>query len=93
MINVMSPKKKLLIYYGIWVAMGLGFLALAINVNSIFFIPLIGLMFVFGSSVMIIKCPNCGNKIMIRRQGLSKIPLVVRGWPPKACPDCGKPIS
>lgn len=89
----MSPKKKFLIYYGIWFALGLTLLGLAINIDSIFIIPLFGLMFVIGSLSMMIKCPNCGNKLMVRKSGLSGMPLGVRGWPPEKFPDCGKHIS
>ncbi len=89
----MSPKKKLLIYYGIWIALGLTLLGLAIKIDSIFIIPLFGLMFVIGYLSMMIKCPNCGNKLMVRKSGLSGMPLGVRSWPPEKCPDCGKHIS
>jgi DNA-directed RNA polymerase subunit RPC12/RpoP len=88
----MTPKRTLLVYYAIWVVFGLVLLGLTVYVNSLFLMPLVVLMVVLGSLSIMIKCPHCGRRIMIRKMELSGMPLGVRGWPPRRCPDCGKPI-
>ena len=88
----MTPKKLFLTCAAIWIFGGMTFFSLAIEVNSLFFaaIPLLAVLVnVLYSKIV---CPFCGTKIMIRKRGLAGMPIALRGWPPKECPDCEKPI-
>jgi DNA-directed RNA polymerase subunit RPC12/RpoP len=88
----MNPKKQILICAAAWILLGLTFFNLAIEVSPWFFIPVLLLAVLVNVVYSRIKCPFCGTKIMIRKRGLAGMPIALRGWPPKECPDCGKPL-
>ena len=67
-------------------------MVLAVEVDSRFFIPLVILAVVLGNLSLRVKCPYCGDRIMVRKVGLAKMPLAYRFWPPKDCPNCSRQL-
>lgn len=88
----MSPGIKVLFLYAGFYASGVVFIKLAIDIDPLFFIPLLLIMFATGIMCMLIRCPHCGHRVMAVKAGFAGMPLAVRGWPPKQRPGCGRRI-
>ena len=67
---------------GIWIAVSIPLLVFAISKTEGAFAVLLGLLVLFGTMMLNLRCPRCRKRVMFKwRRYL--------GWLPSHCPWCG----